>query len=168
MAINDLLPRKKEGSKLEIERQSDDSYLDLQSRMNRLFDDFFENPFSLASFGMPTETSRTFMPRIDVSETDAEIKVYVEVPGMDEKDIKVMLGNNMLTISGQKEAEKEDKDRRYHRIERSFGSFRRDIPLPVEVDEEKVAATFSKGVLTVTLPKESNAAHGRRIPIRKG
>ena len=107
MAINDLLPGKKEGSKLEIERQSDDSYLDLQSRMNRLFDDFFENPFSLASFGMPTETSRTFMPRIDVSETDTEIRVNVEVPGMDENDIKVMLGNNMLTISGQKEAEKE-------------------------------------------------------------
>jgi HSP20 family protein len=168
MAINDLLPWKKEGSKVEIERRKDDSYLDLQSQMNRLFDDFFTNPFSLAPFGGSFETGVTFSPRIDVRETDKEIKVSAEVPGMDEKDIQVSLGNNILTISGQKEAEIEEKDSRFHRIERSYGTFRRDIQLPVEVDEDKVAATFAKGVLTVVLPKQGNVTQGKRITIQKG
>ncbi|MDR3574020.1 MAG: Hsp20/alpha crystallin family protein [Anaerolineaceae bacterium] len=168
MAINDLLPWKKDNSKVEIERRKDDSYMDLQSQLNRLFDDFFTNPFSPAIFGGASETSGNFIPRIDVSETDKEIKVSAEVPGLDENDIKLTLANNVLTISGQKESKREDKDSHYHRIERSFGSFRRDIPLPEEVDEERVAATFAKGVLTVVMPKSGNVSQGRRIPIRKG
>lgn len=168
MAINDLLPWRKEGSKVEIERRRDDSYMDLQSQMNRLFDDFFTNPFGLTPFLGNIESGGTFMPRIDIKETDKEIKVSAEVPGMDEKDIQVRLANNVLTISGEKEAESEDKDSRYHRIERSYGSFRRDIQLPAEVDEEKVTATFAKGVLTVVLPKQGNFPQGRKITIQKG
>jgi HSP20 family protein len=168
MAINDLLPWKKEGSKVEVERRRDDSYQDLQSQMNRLFDDFFTNPFSLATFGQSAELSDTFVPRVNVNETDTEIKISAEIPGMDEKDVKVMLAKNVLTISGQKEAETEKKDSRFHRIERSFGSFRRDIQLPAEVDEERIEASFSRGVLTIILPKQGNVSQGRRIPIRKG
>src|SRR5271157_809261 len=167
MAINALLPWKKEGSKVEIERRNVNPYLDRQSQMNLLFDDFFTNPFSLAPFA-GFEPSGSFTPRIDVRETDKEIKVSAEVPGLDDKDIQVTLENNILTISGQKEVEKEDKDSRSHRIERSYGSFRRDIQLPAEVDEDKETATFTKGVLTVVLPKKATVSQGKRITIQNG
>jgi HSP20 family protein len=102
-----------------------------------------------------------------VSETDKEIKVSAELPGMDDKDIDVSLTRDALTIKGEKKEEKEDKGKDYYKMERSYGSFTRSIPLPVEVDTDKVQATFKKGVLEITLPKTAKAIQEtKKIPIK--
>jgi HSP20 family protein len=102
-----------------------------------------------------------------VSETDKEIKVSAELPGMDEKDIDVSLTRDSLTIKGEKKQETEDKGEDYYRMERSYGSFTRSIPLPIEVDTDKVQATFKKGVLEITLPKTARAIQEtRKIPVK--
>lgn len=103
-----------------------------------------------------------FNPQVDVTENDQEIKVAAELPGLTEKDVEVSLANDMLTISGEKRAEKEDKGENYYRMERSYGSFQRTIPLPTEVEANKVDATFKNGVLTVTLPKSAQAVQNRK------
>jgi HSP20 family protein len=102
---------------------------------------------------------------MDISETKDSLVVKVAVPGMEQKDIKISLQENLLTITGEKRQEKEEKDERYHRVERSYGSFTRGVRLPVGVDGSKVVATFKNGLLTVNLPKTS-AAKGTTIPIK--
>jgi HSP20 family protein len=104
-------------------------------------------------------------PSMDISETKDSLVVKVEVPGMDEKDIQISLQENLLTIKGEKRQEKEEKEERYHRVERAYGAFTRSVRLPVAVDAGKVAATFKKGLLTVSLPK-TLAAKGTMIPIK--
>src|SRR5690606_14740249 len=100
--------------------------------MNRLFDDFWRD-FESDSFGLSTSFS---FPRIETSETDKEFRVEAELPGMDEKDVELLLDDGVLTIRGEKKSEREDKSRRMS--ERFYGRFERQIPLPVEVDQEKV------------------------------
>ena len=150
MPISDLLPWNRSGHPLTV-RQDDDPDNDLmlmQTQMNRLFSEFFENPFR----SLNTETSG-FFPKVDVSETDSEFKVVAEIPGMSEKDIDVSFSEDTLIIAGHKETEKEGKDRRYHRIERTSGAFRREIPLTSQIAVEKIEAVFKNGELAVTLPK---------------
>jgi len=102
----------------------------------------------------------------EVSETDDEIRVKAELPGMDEKDIAVELEENMLVIRGERKAEKETKNRNYHVSEMSYGGYHRSIPLPARIDRDKAKAKFKRGVLTLTLPKTEKArAERRRIPI---
>jgi HSP20 family protein len=97
-----------------------------------------------------------------VKETDAEYQVTAELPGLDEKDVKVELHGATLVLEGEKKEEHEEKKSGYVWSERRYGSFRRDIPLPEEVDREKIKAAFKKGVLTVTLPKTPAARKTRR------
>jgi len=104
-------------------------------------------------------------PSMDISETKESLVVKMEVPGMDQKDIRISLQENLLTITGEKRQEKEEKEERYHRVERSYGAFTRGVRLPVGVDGSKVMATFKNGLLTVTLPK-TPAAKGTTIPIK--
>jgi HSP20 family protein len=104
-------------------------------------------------------------PSMDISETKDSLVVKVEVPGMDQKDIRISLQENLLTITGEKRQEKEEQEERYHRVERSYGAFTRGVRLPVAVDGSKVSATFKNGLLTVTLPK-TPAAKGTMIPIK--
>jgi HSP20 family protein len=120
-----------------------------RQEMDKLVESFFGG-FDFHPFG---RRSVTFMPQVDVADTDKEIKVSVELPGLDDKDVEVSLTKETLTIKGEKKEEKEEKGKDYYRSERSFGSFTRTIPLPVEIDVEKAAASFKKGVLTVMLPK---------------
>ena len=121
--------------------------------MDRLMENFFHG-FDTRHFG---RRSDSFVPQIDVVDTDKEIKISAELPGLDEKDIEVSLTREALTIRGEKREEKEEKGKDYYRSERSYGSFTRTIPLPAEVDADKVAASFKKGVLTVKLPKTKQA-----------
>lgn len=107
--------------------------------------------------------------RVDVKETERGIEVHAELPGVDEKDVDLQLADNVLTIRGEKRQESRQEDKGYYLAERSYGSFLRRIPLPVEVEEDKVEATFDKGVLTVVLPRSSRAeAKTRRIEIKRG
>src|SRR5215211_3835386 len=122
--------------------------------MNRLFDDMLRN-FDVAPFGPDRSLDRAMgWPNIEVSETDKEVKVIAEVPGLEEKDVEVELANGALAIRGEKKTETEDKDRRFS--ERYYGRFERRIPVD-EVEQDKVSASFKNGVLTVTLPKSPAA-----------
>ena len=114
---------------------------------------FFED------FGMPSLfTEETgFRPAFDVSETENELIVRAEIPGMEKKDIDIHLTDGVLTIKGEKRHEKEDKEENYHRIERSYGAFSRTIRLPFDVETDKVDATYKDGVLKVMLPKSETA-----------
>jgi len=104
-------------------------------------------------------------PSMDVSETKEALVVKAEVPGLDPKDIQISLQEQYLTIKGEKTRETMDKEERYHRVERFYGSFARSVRLPVGVDGSRVTASFKNGLLTVTLPK-TTAAKGTTIPIK--
>jgi len=167
MSITDLIPWKRGEREVPVRREEERSPFALQQEMNRLFDEFFRG-WGLAPFRGFDEPLDAFSPRVDVVESDKEVAVSAELPGMDEKEIDVSISRGVLTISGEKREEKEDKGKNYYRMERSYGSFQRSIPLPSEVDEGKAEATFNKGVLTITLPKTAEAQVRKRIPIRTG
>ena len=132
----------------------------LKQEMDRVFDRFFEPQWS----EFPAAPGE-WAPSLDLAETKDAFVVKAEVPGMDPKDIQVSLQENLLTIKGEKKWEKEDKDERYHRVERSYGAFTRGVRLPVTVDGSKVNAAFKNGLLTVTLPKTAGAK-GTTIPVK--
>ncbi len=170
MAITDLIPWKKNESSLDVRSdQEEDAIVDLRSQMNRLFDEFFEQPFGLSPFSREPAFMGDFAPKLDISETDKEIIISAELPGMEPEDIDISLDRKALIISGEKRAEKEEKGKRFYRVERSFGSFHRSIALPNEVDENKIDATFKRGVLKVKLPKTQAAQEtSKRITIKSG
>lgn len=126
-----------------------------------LFDRFFED-FELPSL-WSEETK--WVPAFDMSETDKELVVSVEVPGMDAKEISINLSKGMLTVSGEKKHEHQEEKENYHRIERRYGSFSRTIALPVDVDADKVDAAYKDGVLKITLPK-TETAETKKIEIK--
>ena len=131
----------------------------LRQDMERLFDRFFEPRWD--EFMAVGE----WAPTLDFSETKDAYLVKLEVPGVEQKDLSVTLENQMLTIKGEKHKEKEEKDEKYHRLERSWGTFARTLALPTGVDTEKVAASFKDGVLTVKMPK-APGAKGTTIPVK--
>ena len=133
----------------------------LRQEMERVFDRFFEPRWD------EFEAGGAWAPKLDVSETKDAYMVKAEIPGVDQKDLSVSLQNQILTIKGEKHKEKEEKDEKYHRVERSWGEFTRAIALPGAADTEKVNATFKEGVLTITLPK-TPAAKGTTIPVKAG
>jgi HSP20 family protein len=106
------------------------------------------------------------LPRADMSETDGQYELTVELPGLDEKDIELTLSDRDLVLKGEKKAEKESKEKDYHFTERSYGSIRRHFTLPSDVDRDAMKASFTKGVLKVTLPKSKEAkSRSRRIEV---
>lgn len=96
-------------------------------------------------------------PRADIIETDDNFSVKVEVPGIKREDVKINLENHVLSISGENKQEKEEKGKKFHRVERYYGSFSRSFSLPENVDEEKIDAVFKDGMLTLTIPKKEVA-----------
>lgn len=152
MALRSLVPWRKE-----------EPFMSLQKAMNELFEDFVGEPkltpLAQERFG--------WLPSIDVAEDDKEFKITAELPGMEQKDIDVYLANQQLTIKGDKKEEHEEKRRNYYRRERVYGAFHRVVPLPVEIDATKVAATFKNGVLVITLPKTVEAQKtAKRIEVK--
>jgi HSP20 family protein len=99
----------------------------------------------------------SWSPSVDIFETEGEIVVKAELPGMDRKDIALHLENNVLSIRGERRFEKETKEENYHRIERSYGNFSRSFSIPATVDEEKIRADYKDGVLKIILPKKEQA-----------
>ncbi|MBF0343802.1 MAG: Hsp20/alpha crystallin family protein [Nitrospirae bacterium] len=122
--------------------------------MNDLFRNF------LSDFGV--EPFTRFNPSVNITESDKEIKVSAELPGMDEKDIDVSITQDSLTIKGEKKEEKQEEATGYYHVERSYGAFSRTIPLPCELDHNKIEASFKKGVLVITLPKTAEACKEKR------
>lgn len=128
----------------------------LQNEMNRLFEDFGHG-LGFPRTGKWLESLGEFHAKVDVKETDKEVVVSAEVPGVDIKDIDVSLKNGGLLIKGEKRQEKEEKDKGYYRMERSYGSFERYLPLPCEIDRESVAASYKDGVVKITMQKTKEA-----------
>ncbi|HZP78878.1 MAG TPA: Hsp20/alpha crystallin family protein [Pseudolabrys sp.] len=127
-------------------------FLSLQREVDRLFDDFTRG---FPSFGALARTD--VAPTMDVTETDKEIEITAELPGLEEKDIQVNVADNVLTIKGEKKAEKEEKDKNFRLVERSYGAFSRTLELPEGVNADAIKASIAKGVLTVTIPKPAPA-----------
>jgi HSP20 family protein len=163
MPIRDLISRNSEKRGLPVRREYDNPFDSLQHEMSRLIDHFFEGGL------MPTgadDWSGAFLPTIDVKENDQAFVVSAELPGLDEKDVEVLLSADSLTIKGEKKQEKEEKDQNYHRIERRYGSFNRVVTLPAEILTDKAEANFKKGILHITLPKAEKKSGAKKIPIK--
>ena len=165
MTVKDLLPWRNHWVLKKPDREaSADPFVSLRQEINRLFDDFWGEGAPSPWGDMEGQS-----PRVDVSETEKEVVVSAELPGIDEKDVQVTLDRSALVISGEKKAEHETKDRHFHRIERSYGAFRRVVPLPAEVDESKTEAVFKNGVLKVSLTKTAENTRGRKkIAVHSG
>jgi len=169
MTITDIIPWKKKGDILPDRGRDADLIPEIRQEMNRLVDEFFERPLGLSPFFSHTSLSKDFSPVLDISETEKEIVIKAELPGLEPEEIDVSLDRGVLTISGEKQAKQEQKGEHYYQIERSYGSFQRSVALPAEVDEEKIKAIFKRGVLNIVLPKTKAALEKRRkITIKTG
>ncbi|HTF98983.1 MAG TPA: Hsp20/alpha crystallin family protein [Nitrospirota bacterium] len=138
----------------------------MQREMNRVFDTF-NRTWGLGTF---PEVTGSFMPRLDVTEDEKAFTITAELPGMSEKEIELSLSADTLTIRGEKKEEaKEEQGKNYYYSERSYGTFMRTIPLPSQIETDKVSASFKKGVLTVTLPKTASAVEtAKKITVKTG
>jgi HSP20 family protein len=147
MALRELIPWNN-GSRNEPARRAEgDSPLrSLHREINRLFDEVLRG----VDIGRFAPSATMGWPSVELNETDKEVKVIAELPGLDQNDLEVELGDGLLMISGEKKSETEDKERRFS--ERFYGRFERRIPVD-DIDQDNVAASFKNGVLTVTLPK---------------
>ena len=137
----------------------------LRREIDRLFDDFHPFDFRLPStrslFGRELSALRNsdwpVAPAMDLVEKGSEYEITAELPGIDEKNVEIKLSNHVLTIKGEKKDEKEEKAKDYYLSERRYGSFQRSFQVPEGVDADKIEASFTKGVLTVKLPKTTEA-----------
>ena len=143
MSFKSLIPV---GRDRGVSRPATNPFSALQQEIDRLFEGF-----SRGFSGFP---GRELMPSMDLSETDKEIEITAELPGLEEKDVGIELANGVLAIKGEKRVETEDKDRLFS--ERYYGRFERRIPVD-DIEADKVNASFKSGVLTVTLPKSAKA-----------
>jgi HSP20 family protein len=132
--------------------------------MNRLFNNLFDTP--TAGFGSVT---RSWIPALDIVENDDDYVLRADLPGLTEQDINVELHNDVLTVSGERKSEHEERKQGYHRVERNSGSFRRSVRLPEGVSPDSIRATFERGVLEVTVPKpEQQGPHKVQITTGEG
>lgn len=175
MNIKDLAPwnwfrKEEEGTNgsVAVQRAADRPYYpqlnaltpihQLRDEMDRLFENTFKG-MGLSSFNRdffaPFSASALLKPQVDIAATEKEYTVSVEVPGINEKDVNVEISNNTMTIRGEKKQEREDKEKDYYRVERSYGSFQRVLSLPEDVDQENIEATFKKGVLSIKMPRKA-------------
>jgi HSP20 family protein len=143
----------------------------LHQDIDRIFDGVFRG-FGLPTMGvggMLTSENALLRPHVDVASTEKEYTITVEVPGVEEKDVKLELSRDgTLTISGEKKQEKEQKNKNFHRLERSYGSFQRTFSLPEDAGQDNIDASFRNGVLTVTVPRKAVAqTPAKRIEIKK-
>lgn len=131
----------------------------LRQEIDDLMSRFWEGDRSGSWFNSP------FVPSVDLVEEANAFEVRMDIPGMEAKDIQIQVEGNVMTVSGKREEEKEEKEKTYHRVERRYGSFSRSISLPVQVNADEVAADYAHGVLTVKLPKSEKAA-ARKINVK--
>ena len=161
MTLRQLIPWETHNKGV-LSKKEDDPMFALQREVNNLFDNFFDG-FGLApTFGKLQKQYDSFVPKVDVKEKEKNFQVTAELPGIDEKDLDVSLTEGTLSIKGEKKSEVEDKKDGYHRIERSYGSFSRLIALPEGIDEEKIEASYKKGVLKVVIPKTEKAQEAHK------
>jgi HSP20 family protein len=159
MALRELIPWKKK--ELAVRRGEENPFYTLQREMNQVLDQFTHG-MGLGELAEGGEWRSGYFPSVNVSETDNEIHITAELPGLDEKDLDVSMSGSNLIIRGEKKSEEEEKGEHYYRKESSFGSFHRTIPLPTNVIEDRIEATYKKGVLKISLPKSPEAQKARK------
>ncbi|WP_119302994.1 Hsp20/alpha crystallin family protein [Dongia deserti] len=167
MNMRDLIPWRRSESNTPTLYRDADPFMALHREVNRLFDNMFHDFESLGTGRFPNLASGRAnwgWPNVEVSETEKDVRVTAELPGLEEKDVEVLLDDNVLTLRGERRSETEDKDRQFS--ERYYGQFERRIALGTEIEEDKVEARFKNGVLTITMPKTERAqSRTRRIAI---
>ena len=136
----------------------------IQNEVNRLFNTFFDAPVTSTNASTAT---RRWIPAMDLVETDEDFVLRADLPGLGEDDVNIELEDNVLTVSGQRIAEHEERKEGYYRVERSSGSFSRSLTLPEGVDPEKVNANFDRGVLEIRIPKPEQRKP-RKVTISAG
>ena len=164
MNVRDLVPWSRGDRERSAANRSDslNPVMSLHREMNRLFDDVFR-----AFDDSRLLADRSGWPSMDVEETDKEYRVTAELPGLEERDVEVLLQDGLLMVRGEKKMESENRNRTYS--ERFYGRFERQITLDRDVDDSAVNATFKNGILTVTVPKSARAVErSKRIPINAG
>ena len=136
----------------------------LQNEVNKVFDNFLD----IFDFPLTTANEMFIEPKIELIETDKDIKISVELPGMDEKDIELNITNDgYLTIRGEKKSSNEEKGKHHYFSERSYGMVQRTIALPTDIDTNKINATFTKGILNIEAPNTEKAKESvRKIEIK--
>ena len=170
------VPVKHEKAPAPAEARTMNPLLDLRTEIDQVFDRLvggWLRPWSMFGRRLTREPLGDFgvefpwNPEVDVRESETEYEITAELPGLDEKDIEVMMTDDMLTLKGEKKAEREEQEKDFHLSERRYGMFRRAFVLPPAVDASKVNATFTKGVLKVMLPKTKEAQlKQRKIPVK--
>ena len=126
---------------------------EMSERLNRVF----ARPGTNRQNGKEALTVADWIPHVDISEADQQYEITAELPGLKKEEVKITLQAGVLTLQGERKQEKEEKGARYHRVERSYGSFVRSFTMPDVIDEEKVSAEFKDGVLHIRLPKSEKA-----------
>ena len=140
---------------------------EIRDEMNRVLERFesgWPRWTSLAPLRWPTSL---VVPDLDVHENDKSFTIEVELPGVEEKDVTVSVNNGYLTVKGEKKTEREVNKDNYHLAERSFGTFERSLRLPDSLDDSKIEANFTKGILKITAPKRADAKAERKIAIKR-
>jgi HSP20 family protein len=147
-----------------------DAWKCFRSEMDRMFDRFglpsVRRMFDAEPFFRYESSFGFAMPAVDVSENDKAYKITAELPGVTEKDIEVTVAGDVILLKGEKHQEREEKEKNRYLSERSFGAFQRSFALPDGVDRDKIGAEFAKGVLTLTLPKTTEAQSQKKIEVK--
>lgn len=130
--------------------------------IDRMFDSLFRGfGFPALGFGRdpgPLAQTEWLRPTLDIAASDGEYTISVELPGVDEKDVQLELLDDTLVIKGEKKHEKEEKEKNYYRMERSYGSFQRVLSLPEDAEQENIGATFKRGILKITVPRKAKVS----------
>lgn len=165
MSLGSMVPWRRRGALISPSAEQS-PFLSLRREMERMFDDFLGD--TSAGWGWPVAKSSAFHPRLTVAESDKEITVTAELPGLTEKDLECTIQGDHLLLRGHKREEREEKEGdKVVLSERTYGMFERAIPLSCEVVEDKIDATFKSGVLTIRLPKTAESARQtKRISVR--
>jgi HSP20 family protein len=153
MDFRSLVPWREKAQAPAMREDFFDPFLTFRREVDRMFDDFFTGFRDLRSLA---PLSQPITPVVDINENDKEIVVTAELPGLDEKDFEVTMSGDILTIQGEKKAEREQKNGNGYYMERRFGSFSRSVRLPYEVKDENIEARYEKGILTIRIPKPEN------------
>lgn len=161
MKFENLIPTQWDSYSKPVRYNPEYPFFTLDGDMDR-----FLNHLNTDFFDFRTIPEQNHFPKVDVTETKNEFSISAELPGMDDKDIDVTLGDGTLTLKGEKKVEKEDKQGEFYSRERSYGSFQRTFKVPETIDQNKINASFNKGILTVKLPKTlESRKEVKKIPI---
>jgi HSP20 family protein len=180
--VKELIPKRRRRHQLpvQIERHSDlppdawEPFLELRNATDHLFDEFFQSfrgPMAewRSPWRLTTDILDRTWPRVDMDESDEEIRITAELPGVDKDNIDISMTDDRITIRGEKKEQEEKGGRDYYKVELSYGSFQRSFHLPCEVETGMVQASFENGVLTVKFPKSAAARERvKKIPVRTG